>query len=46
MGESQGSMRMGANARTKAERDYSPAVHMERLDALYAEAATRLQGVA
>ncbi len=46
VGEPERSMTLGRNARAKAEREYSPAVHMERLDALYAEAATRLQGVA
>jgi glycosyltransferase involved in cell wall biosynthesis len=46
VGDPEGSMTMGANARAKAEREYSPAVHMERLDALYAEAAGRVRGAA
>jgi glycosyltransferase involved in cell wall biosynthesis len=39
-------MEMGRNARAKAEREYSPAVHLERLDALYLEARARSRGAA
>ena len=36
--------RMGVAARAKAERVYTPAAHLERIDALYAEAAGAARG--
>jgi glycosyltransferase involved in cell wall biosynthesis len=35
-------MEMGRRGREKAEREYAPAIHMERLDALYDEASERV----
>jgi glycosyltransferase involved in cell wall biosynthesis len=39
-GDPDRAMQMGREARIKAEREYSPSVHIERLEGVYAEAAS------
>ena len=43
VGDPDGAFAMGRRGREKAEREFAPDVHMERLNGLYAEAQSRVR---
>jgi hypothetical protein len=43
VGDPDGAFAMGRRGREKAEREFAPGVHMERLNGLYAEAQARVR---